>query len=141
MNKLPYEIQNIILNYYWEYKYDKVIDELKSCYNLEMKIKKFLKHYCYRESFFDEKYLFYLISFNNDIKNMIKNQKLKLLCDISNLTLYYCFDINYKNKICDKIHENLKYISIFCISSSGQMRYIILHKFQKLSQSKMIYNF
>ena len=133
MNKLPSEIQDIIYNHYWQFQFKNVLDELSKCFNLEKKIKKFLYTYCFREILFKTEYLHYLISFNEDIKSIINNKKFKLLCSKNRLTLYYCFDEAYKNNICSSIDENLKYIAIFSLSCSGQMRYIILNRFQQLS--------
>tara|TARA_Y200000002_G_C22510547_1_gene591121 strand:+ start:239 stop:661 length:423 start_codon:yes stop_codon:yes gene_type:complete len=133
MNRLPNEIQNIIYKQYWIWKYNDVINELNQCYIIENKIKNFLYRYCFREALFQSKYLYYLILFNNDIKSVIKNKNLKYICNINKLTLYYCFDEKYKNNICSSIHENLKYITMFSISCSGQMRYAILNQFHQLS--------
>lgn len=141
MNTLPSEIQDIIYIYYWKNKYEKVIQELERCSILERKIKKFLHTYCFRDNLFKKEYLYYLISFNNEIKNVIKNKNLKYLCNMNDLTLYYCFNDKYKIDICSSVHENLKYIAIFSICCSGQMRYFVLNRFNELSKLNFnIYN-
>lgn len=138
MNKLPSEIQNIIFHNYWHFQFQHVLDELLFCLNLEIKIKKFLLTYCFREKLFGEEYLYYLKQFNNDIQKITKNKILKIICDVNNLYLYYCFDINYKNNILSKVDKELKYIALYSIIASGQMRYFILSRFQELSKSKYI---
>ena len=138
MNKLPSEIQDIIYNHYWQFQFKNVLDELTKCFRIEEKIKKFLYTYCFRESLFKNDYLYYLISFNNDIKTIIQNKKFKYLCLKNKLTLYYCFCDKYRLNVCSKIHENLKYIAMFSLSCSGDMRYFILNRFQELSNYKIL---
>jgi hypothetical protein len=140
MNTLPSEIQNIIFNDYWHFQFQYVLKELLFCMNLEIKIKKFLFRYCFRENLFSEDYLYYLKKFNNDIQKITKNKMLKVICDVNNLYLFYCFDINYNNNILTKVDKKLKYIAFYSITCSGQMRYFILSRFQELSKStKLIY--
>ena len=136
MNTLPSEILNEILNQYWYFKYKNVIQELNYCNNVENKIKRFLFTYCFRENFFSEDYLYYLKKFNHEIEKITENKIFKTICKINNLYLYYCFDINYKNNILTQIDKKLKYITIYSISCSGDMRYFILNRFQKLSKLK-----
>tara|TARA_A100001015_G_scaffold157241_1_gene174457 strand:- start:3029 stop:3439 length:411 start_codon:yes stop_codon:yes gene_type:complete len=133
MNKLPSEIQDIIYNHYWKFQFSNVLNELTKCNSIEVKIKKFLYTYCFNELLFKNEYINNLISFNEDIKSIIKNKNFKYLCYKNNLTLYYCFCDKYKKNVCSTVHENLKYIAMFSISCSGNMRYFILDRFQKLS--------
>lgn len=138
MNTLPNEIQDIIYNHYWRFEYNNVIEEIVKCNILENKIKNFLYSYCFRELLFQRKYLYYLLLFNNNIKEIVKNKNFKYICNINNLTLFYCFDEIYKKNICSSIDENLKYIAMFSISCSGQMRYAILNRFHQLSKKKIM---
>jgi len=137
MNNLPNEIQDIIYSHYWQFKYQNVINELKKCIDLENKIKNFLYTYCFRDNIFDNNYLHYLISFNNDIKNIIKNKNFKHVCNVNKLTLFHCFDEQYKNNIFSSINDNLKYIAMFSVCCAGQMRYIILNRFHQLSKIRV----
>ena len=138
MNKLPSEIQDIIYNHYWQFQFKETLDELTKCFKIENKIKNFLYTYCFRETLFKNEYLYYLISFNDDIKTIIKNKKFKYLCSKNNLSLYYCFCDKYRQNVCSKVHENLKYIAMFSISCSGNMRYFTLNRFQELSNHKIL---
>ena len=121
----------------YEYQYKFILDEFKKYNNFENKIKNFLYKYCFRDNIFPSKYLHYLVSFNNDIKKVVKNKNLKQICKLNKLTLYYCFDENYKNNIFSSINDNLKYIAMFSVCCSGQMRYIILNRFHQLSKIKL----
>tara|TARA_Y200000002_G_C22615751_1_gene635919 strand:+ start:52 stop:471 length:420 start_codon:yes stop_codon:yes gene_type:complete len=138
MNKLPSEIQDIIYNHYWQFKFQDVLNELTKCFNLEKKIKKFLYTYCFKEILFQKKYIHYLKLFNENIKEITKKKFLKNICNFNRLTLFYCFDETYKDNICSSIDENLKYIAMFSLGCSGQMRYIILNRFQQLSNYKIL---
>ena len=69
-----------------------------------MEIKLFLNRYCFRINFFDNTNLFYLIKYNNKIKEFINQyNKLydsELICKHNNLSLQYCLNIDemYESK-------------------------------------------
>ena len=134
MNKLPSEIQDIIFNHYWQFKFNNVLKELTKCCEVENKIKKFLYKYCFNDFFFQNKYLYYLLCFNKEIKSIVDNKCLKNICAINNLTLYHCYNESCKKNVCSFIDDKLKLITMFSISCSGQMRYFTLNRFHELSK-------
>ena len=130
---LPNEILDIILNLYWQFKFKEVLDELTKPLILENKIIYFLKKYFFKKNLFQKKYLNDLIHLNNEIKLLENNKINKLICKINFLKLYYCYSYKDKYEIYKNIHQDLIYITIFSIANSGNLRYLVIHKFYKLS--------
>jgi hypothetical protein len=127
---LPIELSNTIFRLYWEHKFDDVLTEILHPKMLEQKIKRFINTYCIRDRIFDNVYLHYLKLLNTEINTLFNNNNvISILLKNSNLTLYWCKDVEHLMSI----NNNLKRIAAFCISYSPHLRYHTLNRFQQLS--------
>jgi len=135
MNMLPTDIQNIIWKEYWIsfYKHN-IIDEIHKINNDFNSMISFLtKHFFFNENeFYDKQIKFYLIKYNNFIKNL--NDGKKIFYISTRPKLKYCYDIEYINSnVFSKIPSNLKLIAAFCLlHCPKEKRYDIHHRFTKI---------
>ena len=122
MYNLPKEIIDQILNMYWHFTYNNVIDEINNINNLEERIYLYLKRFS--KSIIKQNNLYYYKKFNTEVKELIKNKGKMLFCKNNNLNLSYC-NIDYIERACKNINENYRYIAPLLIMNSGHLRYTV----------------
>jgi Zn/Cd-binding protein ZinT len=122
MYNLPEEIVDQILNIYWHFNYNKVIEEINGIINLESKIYLFLKRFS--NTTIKENNLYYYKKFNTEVREITKNKGKMIFCKNNQLKLSYC-NKEYIEKICKNIKEDYRYIAPLLIMNSGHLRYTV----------------
>lgn len=130
MNELPYEIQNIIYQYYYSFNIYKINNEIKDIFRIEYQVNNFIKRH--NTSLIQKYILVYYKKYNEQIKEITYNRGKLLLCKYNKLKLAYS-NLEYINNICYKINEKYKYIAPLIISNSGIYRYETLNRIIKFN--------
>lgn len=133
MNKLPSPIQDIIWNHYWQFEYNNVIREINQPYLVEYKsIDFFAKYRNVLNSKNKQNYKYYFKNINNNIKDVINNKGLNIICKQNNLLLRY-INIDYINKIFKNVPDDYKHVAALFVLMGGNNRYVTLHNFQNIN--------
>jgi hypothetical protein len=133
MNNLPTELQNNIWNYYWQYKYNDVVNEIKKPFNIENKAKVYLsKYFNVLNSKYKKNYMYYFKHINNEIKNIVNNKSFNLICHHNNLNMKHV-NFDYITNIFKKVPEDYKYIAALFVLMSYHNRYHVLLSFQNIN--------
>ena len=125
INKLPYEIQNNIYQYYYSFNIYKVNSEIKNIFKIEKEINNFIKRH--NTSLIQKHILVYYKKYNEQIRDIVYNKGKILLCKYNNLKLAHC-NLEYVKNVCHKVNEKYKYIAPLIISNSGIYRYEALYR-------------
>lgn len=122
MYNLPKEIIDQILNMYWHFTYNNVIEEINSIINLEQRIYLYLKRFS--KSTIKQNNLYYYKQFNKEVREITQNKGKILFCKNNQLRLSYC-NKEYIERVCKNINEDYKYIAPLLIMNSGHLRYTV----------------
>lgn len=144
MHQLPFELWNIIWEFYWKDIYtNKVLEELVSPYETCDEVYKYMcRHGFYNIQLginnpTDKLHYFYYKKHNEKLKNILRNKSgIFLFCntqDTSYKNMLYILECGMLNNISD----NYKYICAFYILFSIH-NYQILHYFKALSKIKYL---
>jgi hypothetical protein len=134
MNKLPNPIQDIIWNHYWQFEFNNVVQVINQPYLVEYKsINFFEKYRNVLNSTYKENYKHYFKVINNNIKSVINNKGLNIICKQNNLLLRY-INIDYINKVFEKVPNDYKYIAALFVLMGGHTRYVTLNNFQNINK-------
>jgi len=149
--RFPIEIHNKIMNYYWEFKYNDVMNEIKKINEINEEIYKYLME-CYipNVSINNETIMFNMINIfktnktldevdkeilkklNNNIIKCSKNKGIVIISKLNYRNLFYGIE-NIKN-ITQNINDCYKYIAGYAITVSGNLRYRVLFDFQNMKE-------
>ena len=133
MNKLPSPIQDIIWNHYWQFEFNNVIQEINQPYIVEYKsIDFFAKYRNVLNSKNKQNYKHYFKVINNNIKGVINNKGLNIICKQNNLLLRY-INIDYINKIFKNVPDDYKHVAALFVLMGGNNRYVTLYNFQNIN--------
>ena len=133
IKQLPNEINNIIFNMYWKDIFRSTISELLITNTLLHKINTFFDaHVSLLTSTSYENIKHDLKMLNDQLKSILENVGIKILCKYNYRSIYNLFDKDKFNRVLLSVKDDYKYICYYMIQHKPYIRYYILHNFTKL---------